>query len=116
MVKKSRNILGIILLSVFLGQLFDSSLFSHKHSVDGVVVVHSHLYNLFEKHRHQHSDEEFAIIQRLSHAVFTAPVVFWPTAPTVEYFVLPEMRKIVFPDVSPVFHAFLRAPPFVGSH
>ena len=114
MSKNFRNFLGIILLSVFLGQLFCTTLFPHLHNMGGVVIVHSHPYNIFEKNHHQHSEEEIVVIHHLSHAVFTAPTELSPAVPTIEALVLPMLRKMAFADVSPILHSLLRAPPFVG--
>lgn len=113
MSKKYRNFVGVILLSVFLGQFLGSTLFPHLHNMSGVVIVHSHLYNLFEKSHHQHSEDEIVVIHHLSHAVFTAPTALSPVVPTVHAFVIPEIRGISFVDVSPILHSLLRAPPFV---
>ena len=115
MSKKIRNFLGVILLSVFFGQFFCSTLFPHVHNINGVVIVHSHPYNIFEKNHHQHSEEEIVVIHHLSHAVFTAPTVLSPAVPPIEALVLPMLKKMVFADVSPILHSLLRAPPFVGS-
>ena len=106
--------MGIFLLSVFIGQFFGSTFFPHLHNISGVVIVHSHYYNLFQKSHHQHSEEEIVVIHHLSHAVFTAPTELSPAVPTIEALVLPMLRMMAFADVSPILHSLLRAPPFVG--
>ena len=113
MSKKSRNFLGILLLSVFLGQFFGSSLFPHTHTMSGVVVVHSHPYNFFDKHKHQHSEEEIVILHCISHAVFTAPLALTPIAPDVQELVLLVVKKLALVPITPIYHFSLRAPPFV---
>ena len=105
--------MGFLLLSVFLGQFFGSSLLPHTHTMSGVVIVHSHPYNFLDKHKHQHSEEEIVILHCISHAVFTAPLALTPTVPEVKELVLPVVKKLAVPLVTTIFHFSLRAPPFV---
>lgn len=113
MFRKCRNFVGILLLSVFLGQFLGSSLFPHTHIMKGVVVAHSHPYNFLEKHKHQHSEEEMVILHCISHAIFTAPTALTPDDPEVQELVLPVVKKLAVALVTPIFHFSLRAPPFV---
>ena len=113
MFRKCRNFVGILLLSVFLGQFLGSSLFPHTHIMRGVVVAHSHPYNFLEKHKHQHSEEEMVILHCISHAIFTAPTALTPDDPEVQELVLPVVKKLTVALVTPIFHFSLRAPPFV---
>lgn len=112
MFRKCRGLVGMILLFFFLGQFFDSTLFTHTHIIDGVLIVHSHPFNILEKHHHQHSKEQLVVIYRITHAVFTAPATLTPISPIFETVALPKIRKIVSPDIYLIVHASLRAPPF----
>lgn len=114
MSQKCRKILGIILLAGFLGHFLCTSIFPHTHILKGVVIVHSHLYNIFEKSHHQHSKGEIIHIDQISHAVFTTPAVYSPTIPPVYELDIPTKKELTQTDVSILIHFLLRAPPFVA--
>jgi hypothetical protein len=63
-----------VLLILFLWYYVSITLFTHTHTVNGVLIVHSHLYNPFSGNKpvnHQHSANGFVLIQLLSHFLTT---------------------------------------------
>lgn len=59
---KRRSVLSVFLLIVFLSYQAGISLFAHTHTINGFVVVHSHLY---KGDNHIHTDAQ---IFAISHA------------------------------------------------
>lgn len=47
-----RKILGVLLLTLFVGYFVGITFFPHKHVVNGVVIVHSHPFSSNEHHAH----------------------------------------------------------------
>ena len=111
MSQQSRKLCGLILLAGFLGHFLCTSIFPHTHTMKGVVIVHSHFYNIFEKSHHQHSKGEIIHIDQISHAFFTAPAVCTPTIPHVHELDIPTKKEITHADVPILIHFLLRAPP-----
>ena len=69
-----RNLSGLLLLALFVGYFISISFFFHSHTIDGVVVVHSHPFSTSD--HHSHSTNVLNFIQHISHfltlAVFAA--------------------------------------------
>jgi hypothetical protein len=58
---------GLLMLMLFLGYETEISLFSHKHVVDGQVIVHSHFYSgSADNPQHNHTSQQFSTISALS--------------------------------------------------
>lgn len=111
MLQRCRKLLGFILLTGFLGQFLGTSIFPHTHVMKGLVIVHSHFYNIFEKGHHQHSKGETIHIDHISHAVFTAPAIYTPVVPPVHALDIPIKKELTHTDVHILIHFLLRAPP-----
>lgn len=104
---------AILLLFVFLGQFLGSSLFPHTHVYRGVVVAHSHPYNIFSHHQHQHSEQELLVIHKLSHAVFTSPVILWVGSLPCTILLLVLVENVGHAKTNSIRHHSTRAPPFL---
>lgn len=64
---KSIKSYAILLLTIFIAYLSSNRLFIHYHSINGSVVVHSHIYNgTPDKPEHNHSQSQFDLIATLS--------------------------------------------------
>ena len=58
---------GLLMLLLFGSYSANTSLFNHKHIVDGIVVVHSHFYSgSAETPQHNHTPQQFSTISALS--------------------------------------------------
>ncbi len=58
---------AVLLLTIFITYLCSNSLFIHYHSINGRVVVHSHIYGgTPDKPEHNHTQSQFDLIATLS--------------------------------------------------
>ena len=58
---------GLLMLLLFGCYSANTSLFSHKHIVDGIIVIHSHFYSgSAETPQHNHTSQQFSTISALS--------------------------------------------------
>lgn len=58
---------GLLMLLLFGSYSANTSLFNHKHIVDGVIVIHSHFYSgSAETPQHNHTSQQFSTISALS--------------------------------------------------
>ena len=58
---------ALLLLTIFITYLCSNTLFIHNHSVNGRVVVHSHIYQgTPDKPEHNHTQSQFDLIATLS--------------------------------------------------
>lgn len=58
---------GFLMLMLFVGYSASITIFSHKHMVDGIAVVHSHFYSgSAETPQHNHTPQQFSTISALS--------------------------------------------------
>ncbi len=72
---RQRKIVHYFLLILFLGYFVSITSFTHRHIINGIVVVHSHPYNPFNNDKpinHQHSQNGLVVIDLLSHFSTTA--------------------------------------------
>lgn len=65
-----KKIISYFLILLFLGYYINVSLFQHTHIVNGVTVVHSHIFDFTtdtsDGHNHKHNESELRLIQLLS--------------------------------------------------
>ena len=116
-VKLSINkLMRYLLLILFLGYYGSITLFPHEHIIEGVSIVHSHPYKSCSGSspvEHQHSKNQFVILQFISDFIAVIILVFYG---------VPKIRKIVntvflildenVPVTIPLFcNNLLRAPP-----
>lgn len=69
-----KKIMRYFLLILFIGYYGNITLFTHTHIVNGVAIVHSHLYYPFSNDNsanHKHSTNGFVFIHLLSHFLTT---------------------------------------------
>lgn len=114
--KLIKKLLGIIILAIFIGQFIGSAVMPHRHIINGVVVAHTHPYNVFSKHSHQHSQDEIILLHKLSHAIFITAKGLSVNTPLLLSLRLPITFSLVCTNVPSTIHYLLRAPPFVVFH
>lgn len=71
-----RNIAAWLLLLLFVGFWCSTTLFPHTHTIDGRVLIHSHIFFGTSGSEHQHSAQQFQLIAQLSLLVATAVTFF----------------------------------------
>lgn len=111
--KKAKGVIGVIILSLFIGQFLGSSILPHSHVINGMVVAHAHPYNAFSKQEHHHSQDEIILLHKISHAIFISPVVLSVSTPTPLSLTLPISYELAYTHTPSIAHYLLRAPPFV---
>lgn len=72
MQKNVCSILRLFLVILFLGYYGGSTLFIHTHTVDGVVITHSHPY--LPSGHHTHMPSGFQVIDHLTYLIFIGGV------------------------------------------
>ncbi|HDR89380.1 MAG TPA: hypothetical protein ENN63_07110 [Bacteroidetes bacterium] len=73
-----------LLLILFLGYYGSITLFIHTHTVNGITVTHSHPSIPFSgksKADHQHTRQEYEVIEQLSFFFSTTAIIFITTSP-----------------------------------
>ena len=75
------KIFRLILLAIFLIYFISSSLFTHVHEVNGILISHSHFFNPFKQpdpkgETHHHSQKELVLIDILNHALLAYISIF----------------------------------------
>lgn len=73
---QKRNIGGWMLLFLFMGFWCNTTLFPHTHTIDGRILLHSHIFFGTSGHEHQHTVQQFQLIAQLSLLVATAVTFF----------------------------------------
>lgn len=109
---KSLKILLLVLFTLYYGS---TTLFIHTHKLRNIYITHSHPFSESTSKSpvsHQHSDEEYAIIDSISFFVTIALVLFITAiialnAKIIEY----SVKKFVFRSADNFFKHLLRAPP-----
>jgi hypothetical protein len=66
MPKKTRQIVGAILVAIFALYYANISLFYHSHIINGVTVIHSHFHGKAHEQTGTHSQSELTLISSLS--------------------------------------------------
>lgn len=66
MSKKHRQIISNLLFVVFVFYYANICFFNHTHIINGVTIVHSHLYSKAHMQMGTHSDSELTLISTLS--------------------------------------------------
>ncbi|MGC9472516.1 MAG: hypothetical protein ACP5D1_13365 [Bacteroidales bacterium] len=108
--------LAWLLFALFTAYYSGITLFTHTHKVNGITVTHSHPVHPFsgkEKTGHQHTSQEYEIIEHLSFFLSTIAIFFVTTS------IIRKIQQILPPE-TPFVHPFsggyctflLRAPPF----
>lgn len=103
---------ALLLLTIFITYLCSNSLFIHNHSINGRVVVHSHIYQgTPDKPEHNHTQSQFDLIATLSE--FFALKVSLESYNFIPIFFLCGIIAIAVECAhsSSVVNAQLRAPP-----
>lgn len=112
MSQKSKQIVGLILITVFAFYYANIRFFYHSHIIDGTTIVHSHIYNKTNAQTSTHSSSELTLISALSvfhslqaNVCFANPGIFL----LLLVFIQPSLAKRIIPN--PVACIYLRAPP-----
>ena len=103
---------ALIMLLTFIVYVGNVSLFSHRHTIDGRTVVHSHLYSgSNEQPDHTHSSQQFKTIEALAmYVALTATTPLCVAAPIQKATTLSAqcLYRVVEKSLR---HFSLRAPP-----
>jgi hypothetical protein len=113
-----KKIMRFFLLILFLGYYGSITLFTHTHIINGITIVHSHPFNSGTKEnpiKHQHTANEFILIQFLAH--FLATILFFTFSIEAYKVVLRKytLQKIKesFSKLTSLISYGLRAPPII---
>lgn len=109
-----RTLSSLLMLLTFITYVGNVSLFSHRHTIGGHTVVHSHIYSGDgEQPNHSHSSQQFKTIEAL--AMYTALV-----ATSLQHIDAPLQYAITLIQScaysvtqQSVWHSSLRAPPAI---
>ncbi len=109
------GIMKQLLLMLFLGYYVSVTFFPHAHIIDGITIVHSHLYNPFSKQNsadQQHSKSEILLGSQLAHFLTIISFIAFACIAVYEYstIILSKNQKLVHLQ-SFIFSNGLRAPP-----
>lgn len=110
-----KGLIKQLLLILFLGYYVSVTFFPHTHVIDGVTIVHSHLYNPLSKQNsadQQHSENEIVLSYQLAHFLTIISFVAFACVAVNEYctIILSKNEKQV--NIQPfLFSNGLRAPP-----
>ncbi len=113
MLQRGKQIVGGILLLIFMAYYVNISFFTHSHIINGVTIVHSHFHDKAHAQSGKHTDSEVTLISMLSAletcavaTFFAGLAVFFPFAT-----VTPVLRGVQF-TTNRIVCVSLRAPPF----
>ncbi len=79
MTRLYRKLSGYLLVIVFFNYFISVTFFNHTHLIEGITYFHSHPYKNHsggQPVNHNHSDNEFLLIQFISNLVTIVPIVF----------------------------------------
>lgn len=82
MTRLYRKLSGYLLVIVFFNYFISVTFFNHTHLIEGITYFHSHPYKNHsggQPVNHNHSDNEFLLIQFISGFITTVPVLFLGT-------------------------------------
>lgn len=107
-----RGVPALFMLLTFITYVGNVSLFSHRHTIEGHTVYHSHLYSgSGEQPDHTHSSQQFKTIEALAmYVALTATTPLCVVAPVQTATTLTTQceYRVVIPFLR---HFSLRAPP-----
>lgn len=103
--------LPLLFITFINGKFF----FTHSHSIDDLIVVHSHPYSKSENTTHNHTTNEFIAIEFHTHGHTTAAIIpHIEINSPIQYLVHHDYSYDDTIDFSQSTHTFLlRAPPFM---
>lgn len=106
---KTINVLGMLLLLLFLGHYGGTTLFSHSHIVDDHVIYHSHPYSA--NSHHTHTSFEYHAIRTLS-TLLLLVVIVAAIHRSVYVGYVRRISHVISPFIARFFKTYpLRAPP-----
>ena len=105
---------ALIMLLTFIVYVGNVSLFSHRHTIDGEAVVHSHLYSgSHEQPDHTHSSQQFKTIEALAMYTALATTSLQHIAAPLQY-ATTLIQSCTYNIVhQSILHFSLRAPPAI---
>jgi len=105
-----QQILGVLLLTLFVGYFIGITFFPHKHIVSGKLIVHSHPFSSTENH--SHSANVLLILQHLSQfKTKTLAAGIFILALSKICRMLLAFNEVTYPNSTLWHFSFLRPPP-----
>ena len=110
-----KGLIKQLLLILFLGYYVSVTFFPHTHVIDGVTIVHSHLYNPLSNQNsadQQHSENEIVLSYQLAHFLTIVSFVAFACIAVNEYSIIILSKNDKQVHIQPfLFSNGLRAPP-----